>query len=309
MSWMSHNRRGTKRPWLSAALIASLASAGRAQGVRVDPPALDQEQGQEKEQGASQEAGAGQGQAKPGKPGKAGTIGKPDLRELSPISEEDRSDELTKLFAEVELRLGRIDRLLIDASAGETSKLAEVGESGIDKLLDSAQSPPPSAGGGGSGQPQPGGMGGMLQRSQQEGQSVIESIDQIIEIASRPSSSGSGSPQQSEGPNPLDQQGQAKTDKTKSPEGPDPKQKDGQQGEEPKSPKDSKDKGEQKQGDKMPEQDTEQPRALDPNYRNWGELPIHYRDIFRAEGGQDMPAEYRDWIDSYYRRLNTRSGG
>ncbi len=36
----------------------------------------------------------------------------------------------------------------------------------------------------------------------------------------------------------------------------------------------------------------------------WGNLPIHLRDIFRAEGQGDMPARYRDWIDSYYRRLN-----
>ena len=31
------------------------------------------------------------------------------------------------------------------------------------------------------------------------------------------------------------------------------------------------------------------------------------RDTFRAEGRGDMPARYRDWIDSYYRKLNRRS--
>jgi len=45
------------------------------------------------------------------------------------------------------------------------------------------------------------------------------------------------------------------------------------------------------------------------NRATWGELPIHYRDVFRAEGGAGMPAEYRDWIDAYYRRLNRRAGG
>jgi ribosomal protein S19E (S16A) len=30
------------------------------------------------------------------------------------------------------------------------------------------------------------------------------------------------------------------------------------------------------------------------------------RDIFRTGGGRNMPPEYRDWIDSYYRRLNAR---
>ncbi len=40
----------------------------------------------------------------------------------------------------------------------------------------------------------------------------------------------------------------------------------------------------------------------------WGNLPVHVRELFRAEGGQRLPARYRDWIDSYYRRLNRRSG-
>lgn len=39
----------------------------------------------------------------------------------------------------------------------------------------------------------------------------------------------------------------------------------------------------------------------------WGNLPVHVRELFRAEGGQRLPARYRDWIDSYYRRLNRRS--
>ncbi|HJO26445.1 MAG TPA: hypothetical protein QF730_04275 [Planctomycetota bacterium] len=39
---------------------------------------------------------------------------------------------------------------------------------------------------------------------------------------------------------------------------------------------------------------------------DWGELPPQVRDIFRTGGGGRMPPEYRDWIDSYYRRLNAR---
>jgi hypothetical protein len=27
------------------------------------------------------------------------------------------------------------------------------------------------------------------------------------------------------------------------------------------------------------------------------------RDVFRTQGGGDMPAKYRDWIDAYYRRM------
>ncbi|HTF90613.1 MAG TPA: hypothetical protein VK843_19500 [Planctomycetota bacterium] len=35
----------------------------------------------------------------------------------------------------------------------------------------------------------------------------------------------------------------------------------------------------------------------------WGELPIQVREVFRNEGGADMPPQYRDWIDAYYRKL------
>ena len=48
---------------------------------------------------------------------------------------------------------------------------------------------------------------------------------------------------------------------------------------------------------------TDAPSAIGATDR-WGDLPVHVRDIFRYEGGLGMPPEYRDWIDSYYRRLN-----
>jgi hypothetical protein len=38
----------------------------------------------------------------------------------------------------------------------------------------------------------------------------------------------------------------------------------------------------------------------------WGDLPVHVRELFRAQGGGDLPPRYRDWIDSYYRRSNQR---
>jgi len=31
---------------------------------------------------------------------------------------------------------------------------------------------------------------------------------------------------------------------------------------------------------------------------------VHARDVFRTQGGGDLPARYRDWIDAYYQRLN-----
>ncbi|MAF66292.1 MAG: hypothetical protein CMJ84_11630 [Planctomycetes bacterium] len=48
---------------------------------------------------------------------------------------------------------------------------------------------------------------------------------------------------------------------------------------------------------------TDAPSAIDATDR-WGDLPVHVRDVFRYEGGHGLPPEYRDWIDSYYRRLN-----
>jgi hypothetical protein len=49
-------------------------------------------------------------------------------------------------------------------------------------------------------------------------------------------------------------------------------------------------------------------RAATPATDKWGDLPVHVRDVFRAQGGGDMPAQYRDWIDAYYRRMAKRNG-
>jgi len=35
-------------------------------------------------------------------------------------------------------------------------------------------------------------------------------------------------------------------------------------------------------------------------------LPVYARDVFRAQGGEALPLRYRDFIDSYYRRLNEK---
>jgi hypothetical protein len=33
---------------------------------------------------------------------------------------------------------------------------------------------------------------------------------------------------------------------------------------------------------------------------------VQVRELFRAQGGDDLPPRYRDWIDAYYRRLSGR---
>jgi len=56
----------------------------------------------------------------------------------------------------------------------------------------------------------------------------------------------------------------------------------------------------------QPEEATGDPLMAVDGKGQWGNLPVHVRDLFRAEGGRDLPPRYRDWIDSYYRRLNER---
>jgi hypothetical protein len=38
----------------------------------------------------------------------------------------------------------------------------------------------------------------------------------------------------------------------------------------------------------------------------WGNLPLRVREIFRVEGADDLPPQYRDWIDGYYRRMRAQ---
>jgi hypothetical protein len=38
----------------------------------------------------------------------------------------------------------------------------------------------------------------------------------------------------------------------------------------------------------------------------WGRLPQHVRQRFVNQGTDEVPTRYRDWIDSYYRRLSRR---
>jgi hypothetical protein len=86
----------------------------------------------------------------------------------------DPKEEMTKLFQEVEQRLMDMGSYLLDAGAGDASRLAGVEASGIEELLKLAR---PS-------QPKPtGGIADLLAASQAEGQQVLEGIDRILEIA------------------------------------------------------------------------------------------------------------------------------
>ena len=127
--------------------------------------------------------------------------------------------------------------------------------------------------------------------------------------------SSSSSPSPSSGQSsPLDQQAQGQQgQKEKTPQGPgqEPQQQpDGEpqqaqnQGQ-PDSPRENVGDASNQPGDAPVGGQTERGRLVEGNER-WGDLPIHVRDLFRTEGGGDLPPQYRDWIDSYYRRLNRR---
>ena len=92
---------------------------------------------------------------------------------------------------------------------------------------------------------------------------------------------------------PQDQQGQ-KPEQGK-PEGGQPK---GNQGNPPPSPK--------KLANAAPNDPTQDPLMASRDREQWGNLPIHMQKLFRAGGSDTVPVRYRDWIDSYYRKLNDR---
>lgn len=242
--------------------------------------------------------------------------GKPqDIESLHPMSSDQ--ELLIQLFGKVETQLREIDRLLSDAGAGDTRALDAVGPAGIDELL---------------------------KHSKASGEEVVQNIDKILEIAKRQgqsssSSSGGGEGQQPQqqqgggqsGSSPLDGQSGNTTQRESTPSAPEqggqkPEDKPGgskQDGE--KGESSSKKDGDKQKGEGAPKDPTaskSDPRnresgpppggardsaSASPDGRDrWGDLPVHARDVFRNEGGRDMPVQYRDWIDSYYKRLNKK---
>lgn len=74
----------------------------------------------------------------------------------------------------------------------------------------------------------------------------------------------------------------------------------------PKGNQASPTEGQNQPGATPPGQATEVTR-VDPSAQDrWGELPEHAREVFRMQGGGDLPPRYREWIDAYYKRLNKR---
>ena len=234
----------------------------------------------------------------------------PTLEGAHSSDQDEARKEMVQLFGRVETRLKEIDALLYDASAGRR-RTAGAEVSVIGKLLDETSG-----------------------RSDK----VLEDIDRILEIAEQfgkgqgQSSSSGGSVQEAmQGQSPLDQpsSGQPQGQRESTPQvgdqkGQEPGQnqdKQGQQeqqeqqqqqpqqpaGETPGDPTgESQGKPENRDSDQSPASAQTGRVQVTDTAERWGDLPVHVRDLFRSEGGRDLPPEYRDWIDSYYRRLNRR---
>lgn len=257
-----------------------------------------------------------------------------DKAELKPMSDSQR--EMIELFGKVETRLHEIDRLLSDAGAGDTSALKQVGPSGIDELLKRSKE---------QGEQAIQDIDKILELAQKMQQEQQSSSGQGQGKPKPGQGQGQGQPQQQgqqDGQNPLDGQGSTTTQREQTPSTPDqpggqePKDKDGKGGKDGTKPKGENDKGEDGKGDSKKDGDKpkgdgspKDPSASKSDAKNqpsgpppgsgrgaasstadgkerWGDLPVHARDVFRNEGGRDMPVQYRDWIDAYYRRLNKK---
>lgn len=247
------------------------------------------------------------------------------IDELNPFRQgggADPQQEMRELFLKVDKRLNRVTELLFEASAGDTSRADDIGSAGIDELIREAES---QAGGARSD------IARLLEASRAQSEAASGEIGRILEIAeqnqsssSSSSSSGqqqgqpqsSGQPQQGQTP-----QGSRREDKGETgPEGesqgqqPQPQQEgEGEQNQDqegdgkPTGDQESNQTPDQQKGDNPPESETGDAANASGN-ENWGELPVHLRRVFENSVSDDVPARYRDWVDSYYKRLGQRSG-
>jgi len=96
----------------------------------------------------------------------------PSVRDLVE-AERSPQDEMLELFHAVELRMRDMGSYLLDASAGDTSRLGSMRESGLADLIAEARPERLNAGG----------IADLLSATRGEGDRVLEDIDRILEIA------------------------------------------------------------------------------------------------------------------------------
>ena len=213
----------------------------------------------------------------------------PGMSGMSPEQE-----EMIRLFHEVERTLGAIDVELFDASAGRIP-VPEGKESGIERLLRSNGTKSDEA---------VTGIERILELAEQMGN---KSCSQCMKPGQSPAPS-------KEGKSPLDQERQrGPTQGEKTPEAPEPKP--GEQGKEQEQPKPKPggekpdDRGQNPPtGENIPStprvDESGNPIQHGDDAERWGVLPERVRSVFQNQITDDLPLQYRDWIDSYYRRMN-----
>jgi hypothetical protein len=117
---------------------------------------------------------------------------------------------------------------------------------------------------------------------------------------------------QSSNPSDSDQPSQQQERGGKKEQAPDSPEQAGQKPEDSKLAENGTPKGNQEDPEPTPAElansppgdSTQDPLMVSADREQWGNLPVHMQELFRAEGGDKVPARYRDWIESYYRRLN-----
>lgn len=255
----------------------------------------------------------------------------------APHAEEDSHAEMERLFGEVERKLIKVNRMLEEASVGGRRTQAAAGElksavksidellkqseqsgresvAAIDRILELANEPHPSSSCSGSK------SGGLCKSSGSSGKPGSQS-GQASGSKPKPGEGKNG--QQPGGdqaggqPSPLDRQGTATAQREQTPQGPgdkpggqEPGGRDPQdaqaQGGQPQGNRASAQPGQLRPGESQPSGATETVRVGASGQERWGELPETTREIFRMQGGGDMPPRYREWIDAYYKRLNQK---
>ncbi len=192
--------------------------------------------------------------------------------------------EIVDLVHAVERRLVAIDRRLGDAGAG-VAPLEQAQESGLDDLL---------------------------RRAAQDSQQTVQDIDRILDLAAQLDAnqqSGSGgqqSPKPEDGESPLDAErdrGPQQREETPSDPSSPGEQPHGEQPKDQAQP-DQNPPGGENRPDRARAEAGGAPGSSADDANRWGELPVRYREVFRNQGGAELPVQYRDWIDAYHRRLS-----
>ena len=96
------------------------------------------------------------------------------IEDLLPAAEKSPQEEMIELFQKVERRLTVMGGYLLDAGAGDTSRLRSVEAAGIEDLLAEARPQQPRM---------TGGLADLLAASEAEGKRALEDIDRILQLA------------------------------------------------------------------------------------------------------------------------------